>query len=71
MPTIMTIKGFVFYFFSADCHERAHVHIGKGGGNGKIWIAPEIEVFYLKGFKQKEKKQILKLVQENHSKLIE
>ena len=71
MPKVLTIFGYTFYFFAADCKERAHIHIKKGNGNGKIWIKPEIEVFYLKGFKQKEKRQILKLVEENRKKLIE
>ena len=48
----------VVYFFAADCNERAHMHVKKGDGNGKIWIKPKIEVYYLKGFKQKEKRQI-------------
>lgn len=47
------------------------MHVKKGNGNGKIWIEPQIEVFYLKGFKQKEKKQILNLVKLNGKKLIE
>lgn len=71
MPRVLAINGFIFYFFAADCKERAHMHVKKGDGNGKIWIKPEIEVFYLKGFKQKEKRQILKLVEENSTQLIE
>ena len=46
------------------------MHVKKGEGNGKIWIKPEIEVYYLKGFKQKEKRRILKLVEQNRSQLI-
>ncbi len=46
------------------------MHVKKGDGNGKIWIKPKIEVYYLKGFKQKEKRQILKLVVENREQLI-
>jgi len=70
MPRVLTINGYIFYFFAADCKERAHMHVKKGDGNGKIWIKPEIEVYYLKGFKQKEKRQILKLVVENREQLI-
>lgn len=70
MPKVLTINGYVFYFFSADCSERAHVHVKKGEGSGKIWIKPMPEVFYLKGFKVKEKRQILKLVEDNIVQLI-
>jgi len=71
MPKVLEIKGYIFYFFSSDCAERTHVHVKKGTGNGKIWLRPEIEVFYLKGFKQQETRQILKLVEENRVQLIE
>ncbi|MEQ8881293.1 MAG: DUF4160 domain-containing protein [Cyclobacteriaceae bacterium] len=47
MPRVLTINGYIFYFFAADCKERAHMHVKKGDGNGKIWIKPEIEVYYL------------------------
>jgi len=60
MPKVFTLHGYIFYFFAADCKERAHMHVKKGEANGKLWIKPEIEVFYLKGFKQKEKRQLLK-----------
>ena len=70
MPKVLEINGFIFYFFSADCAERTHVHIKKGSAFGKIWLRPEIKVFYLKGFKKQETRQILKLVQENSDYLI-
>ncbi len=52
MPKVLEIKGFAFYFFAADCQERAHIHIKKGDGGGKVWLEPEVEAFYLRGFKQ-------------------
>ncbi|CAD5254261.1 MULTISPECIES: DUF4160 domain-containing protein [unclassified Imperialibacter] len=71
MPRVLTIQGYIFYFFAADCAERAHMHVKKGDASGKLWIKPDIAVFYLKGFKQKEKRQLLKLAEENIAQLTE
>jgi len=48
VPKVFTLYGYIFYFFAADCKERAHMHVKKGEASGKLWIKPEIEVFYLK-----------------------
>ena len=71
MPKVLEIRGYIFHFFSFDCSERTHIHVRKGEGTGKIWLKPEIEVFYLKDFKHQETRQILKLVEENRAQLIE
>lgn len=71
MPRILEVDGFIFYFFSADCAERIHVHIKKDSSYGKIWLKPEIEVFYLKGFKVREQRKVINLVQENYTLLLE
>jgi hypothetical protein len=70
VPRILEINGFVFYFFSADCSERTHVHVKKGNGEGKIWLRPEIEIFYFRRFKKNEERQILKIVTEHKQDLI-
>ncbi len=65
MPTILTINGFVFHFYSSDRKEPIHVHIEKGGGSAKIWLDPEIKWAFCYGFKSKEQKLILKITDEN------
>ena len=65
MPKVLEKNGFTFYFFAADCQERPHVHVKKGSGRGKIWISPQIEIFYLRGFKQQEQRKIVSLVNEH------
>ncbi|WP_143962681.1 DUF4160 domain-containing protein [Litoribacter populi] len=71
MPKILEKNGFTFYFFAADCQERPHIHIKKGEGKGKIWIESNLEVFFLKGFKVKEKREIMSLVRKHISHLKE
>ena len=65
MPTIITINGFIFHFYSSDWKEPIHIHIEKGDGNAKIWLEPKIKWAYCYGFKPAQKKQIVQLVNEN------
>lgn len=65
MPTLLRILGYVFSFYSNESNEPPHVHVEKGGAHGKIWIEPDIEVEYMKGFNPSEKKKVIKLVDEN------
>ncbi|HEY2945945.1 MAG TPA: DUF4160 domain-containing protein [Vicinamibacteria bacterium] len=40
MPTLLETEGFRFYFFSLEEGEPSHVHVRKGGGKAKFWLAP-------------------------------
>lgn len=51
MPTIFTINGYRFSFYSSDCAERMHVHVTKGGHQAKFWIEPTIELFRTFGYR--------------------
>lgn len=54
MPKVLDEQGYIFYFYAADCKERCHVHVKKGEGEGKVWLLPQIEVFYLRNLKSKK-----------------
>lgn len=71
MPKILEEQGFRLFFFSSDCEERVHIHIKKGDANGKIWLAPEIEIFYLQGFKKQDVKRLMQLIETNIDYLIQ
>jgi len=45
MPTLFTIFGIRFFFYSDD-HEPIHVHISYGGKLAKIQVLPEIKIVY-------------------------
>ncbi len=70
MPTVLLIKGFRFFFFSADGKEPVHIHVKKGGGDGKIWLMPEIRIAYLIDFTAQEEKQVIEIVRENRELII-
>jgi hypothetical protein len=62
MPTLLFVLGFRFFFYSNENDEPIHVHVTKGNATGKIWLEPDIEVVYFRGFKPREQKQILDLI---------
>jgi len=69
MPTVLYVNGFRFYFYAGDENEPAHVHVEKGGGTAKIWLEPELSAKYFYSFKPKERKEIIKLVEQNYELL--
>lgn len=40
MPTILSIDGYRFFFYSADGVEPPHVHVEYGDGKAKFWLTP-------------------------------
>ena len=62
MPTIFTVQGFRFFFFSNENDEPIHVHVEKGDATGKIWLEPALKVAYMYGFTPREERQIMGIV---------
>ena len=62
MPTVFTVQGFRFFFYSNENNEPMHVHIEKGNATGKIWLEPAIKVVYMYGFSSGEERQIMQIV---------
>jgi hypothetical protein len=65
MPTVLLLKGFRFFFYSNESGEPVHVHVMKGGAEGKIWLEPTMEIAYLHRFTNSEERDILEAVKEN------
>ena len=65
MPTVLLVNGFRFFFYSNENDEPAHVHITKGGANGKVWLKPSVSVAYMYGFTGTEQKIIVDIVISN------
>ena len=63
MPTIHRENGLEFYFF-ADDHNPAHLHIEKGSAEAKILIETG-EVIFNHGLKAKELKKAVEIIEEN------
>jgi hypothetical protein len=65
MPTLLRILGYIFSFYSNENKEPPHVHVEKGGAEGKIWLEPEVKEEFFLGFNPREKREIKKIVEEN------
>lgn len=62
MPTLLLINGFRFFFYSNENDEPIHVHVTKAQANGKIWLEPEIEIAYLRGFTSSQEIMIMRFI---------
>ncbi len=40
MPTLFSINGFRFFFFSNEGSEPVHIHVAKGEKHAKFWLYP-------------------------------
>lgn len=61
MPTLFTIFGLRFYFYSEE-HLPIHVHIRNSDGRAKVLVEPEIRLIENKGIKPNDIKKALSLV---------
>jgi hypothetical protein len=61
-PRFREEEGFVFKIYSNE-EERKHIHVVKAGNEAKFWLEPEICMAYNHGFKEKEVKKIIQLVE--------
>lgn len=69
LPTIFTVDGFRFFFFSNEGREPMHVHIEKGEKYSKVWMRP-ISLAYNYKFNGPELGRIIRII-ENHFHEIE
>ncbi len=71
MPTIAGRPGpYRFFFYSFDCHEPKHVHVGRDRQHAKFWLAP-VELAWNHGFNPRELNEIRRLVVEHETPIIE
>ena len=70
MPTVLRVRGYRFYFFSEEGNEPPHVHVDKGSGTIKLWLA-NLSTAYQEGLKPAEIRVILAIARENHQLLLE
>ena len=40
MPTVATIQGFRFFFYSEEGTENPHIHVEKDNYEAKFWLLP-------------------------------
>ena len=55
MPTLFTVFGFRFMFYSND-HEPIHVHVIKGDAEARFQVLPNVSLLDNRGLKPAELK---------------
>lgn len=70
IPTVLTINGFKFHFYSDEGSEPCHIHAKKGGGRAKWWLEPMLKEEYAYGFTQQERRQVKRITEEHQEQLI-
>jgi hypothetical protein len=70
MPTVLQVGAYSFIFFSSDRGEPAHIHVKRDRQVAKFWLVP-VSLEKNRGFKQHELNQIVKLVEEYQTVLLE
>ena len=73
MPKFLVIGRYVFFIYSADEVERAHIHVrvrASAFPTAKFWLVPVVELAYNNGFKRKEISDIRKLVVKHAQELL-
>jgi len=70
MPTIWYEQGFRFSFYSSDAAERPHVHVDKGGAEGKWWLDP-IQEARNSGFNARDRSTITRIIRDRQGFFLE
>ncbi|PYN83135.1 MAG: DUF4160 domain-containing protein [Candidatus Rokuibacteriota bacterium] len=70
MPTLLRIEGFRFFFFSNESQEPPHVHVSKGDGVAKLWLAP-IQLTYARGLTPAELRRVRELTRDHAPTFLE
>ncbi len=70
MPTLFTVFGFRFLFYSND-HEPIHVHVIKGNAEARFQVQPDVVLLDNKGLKPAELKLAESLAEENKEIIVE
>ncbi len=70
MPTVLKLRGYRIFFYSADGDEPPHVHVYKDGKELKIWLRSS-EIAINKGFSLREAEIVRKIVSDHTESLMD
>ena len=71
MPSVLSEKGFRFFFFSNEGSplEPCHIHVRKDGNLAKFWVSDKIELADSYGFSAEELNAAEKIASKNIVKI--
>lgn len=70
MPTVLSVEGYRFFFFSNEGTEPPHIHLERGDGYAKFWLEP-VDIAEAKGLKNAELKRARLLVNQYRIQFLE
>ena len=70
MPTVLRLRGYRFYFFAEEGNEAPHVHVDKGSGTVKFWLA-DLTIASTEGLKPAEIRTALKIARAHRHMLLD
>ncbi len=70
MPTVLKVGPYRFFFYAGDRDEPRHIHVEHNDKIAKFWLEP-VRLQRSGGFDRMEIGKIHKIINENHSKLLE
>ncbi len=70
MPTILKTGPYRFFFYAGDRDESQHIHVERDDKIAKFWLDP-VRLQSSGGFSRTEIRKIHKIINANHSKLME
>ena len=70
MPTILRTGPYRFFIYAGDRHEPLHIHVERDDKIAKFWLDP-VRLQFSGGFNRVEIGRIEKIINEQHSKLVE
>lgn len=70
MPTVLNVRGFRFFFYSAEGSEPPHIHVEHDDAVAKYWLEP-VELANSAGFRSPQLTQIRWLVLAHRENFLE
>ncbi len=70
MPTVLKVKSYRFFFYAGDRDEPQHIYVDCDDRIAKFWLDP-VRLQSSGGFSRIEISKIHKIINENHSILME
>ena len=70
MPTVLSIQGYRFFFYSLEGNEPPHIHMEHGDKVGKFWLDP-VNLASSNGFRSHELSDIRLLVIQHRQLFLE
>jgi ribosomal protein L16/L10AE len=67
-PTIFTVKGYRFLFFSRE-EARMHVHVQSARGEAKFWMEPQVVLAKSTGLSARELRAVREIIEERSDEI--